>query len=50
MLDAVDYSKAQDVMLEATDRDDSPWFIIRSDDKRRRGLHSWLIAGQEGSA
>ena len=33
------YSKARDQMLEATDTDESPWHIIRSDDKRRARLN-----------
>jgi|SRR5579864_3736919 len=34
-----DYSKARDMMLEATDTEESPWFIVRSDDKRRARLN-----------
>jgi polyphosphate kinase len=34
-----DYSKARDMMLEATDSEDAPWYIIRSDDKRRARLN-----------
>jgi polyphosphate kinase 2 len=34
-----DYSRARDMMLEATDTDDAPWFIVRSDDKRRARLN-----------
>jgi polyphosphate kinase 2 len=30
-----DYSRARDAMLKATDRRFAPWFIVRSDDKRR---------------
>jgi polyphosphate kinase len=33
------YSKARDVMLEATDREHSPWYIVRTDDKRRGRLN-----------
>src|ERR1043166_759161 len=29
------YSRARDMMLEATDTKDAPWYIVRSDDKRR---------------
>jgi hypothetical protein len=29
------YSRARDMMLDATDTDDAPWHIVRSDDKRR---------------
>ena len=29
------YSRARDMMLEATDTEDAPWHIVRSDDKRR---------------
>jgi polyphosphate kinase 2 len=34
-----DYSQARDMMLEATDTDDAPWYIVRSDDKRRARLN-----------
>jgi polyphosphate kinase 2 len=34
-----DYSRARDQMLEATDTDDSPWHIVRSDDKKRARLN-----------
>ena len=34
-----DYSKARDMMFEATDTEETPWFIIRSDDKRRARLN-----------
>jgi len=33
------YSKARDMMLEATDTDESPWHIVPSDDKRRARLN-----------
>jgi len=33
------YSKARDMMLEATDTEESPWNIVRSDDKRRARLN-----------
>jgi polyphosphate kinase len=33
------YSRARDMMLEATDTDDAPWYIVRSDDKRRARLN-----------
>jgi polyphosphate kinase len=33
------YSRARDLMLEATDTDDAPWYIVRSDDKRRARLN-----------
>lgn len=33
------YSQARDVMLQATDTDESPWYIVRSDDKRRARLN-----------
>jgi polyphosphate kinase len=32
------YSRARDMMLEATDTEDAPWYIVRSDDKRRARL------------
>jgi polyphosphate kinase 2 len=34
-----DYSRARDMMLDATDTDHSPWHILRSDDKRRARLN-----------
>ena len=34
-----DYSRARDLMLEATDRQHSPWHILRSDDKQRARLN-----------
>ena len=34
-----DYSRARDTMLEATDVDESPWYIVRSDDKKRARLN-----------
>jgi polyphosphate kinase 2 len=34
-----DYSRARDLMLEATDRAHSPWHILRSDDKKRARLN-----------
>jgi polyphosphate kinase 2 len=34
-----DYSRARDKMLDATDRDFSPWHIVRSDDKKRARLN-----------
>jgi polyphosphate kinase 2 len=33
-----DYSKARDMMLDATDTKHAPWFIVRSDDKKRARL------------
>lgn len=33
------YSRARDRMLEATDTKDAPWYIVRSDDKRRARLN-----------
>jgi polyphosphate kinase 2 len=33
------YSRARDMMLEATDISDAPWHIVRSDDKRRARLN-----------
>jgi polyphosphate kinase 2 len=33
-----DYSRARDMMLEKTDSDHAPWYIVRSDDKRRARL------------
>jgi polyphosphate kinase 2 len=34
-----DYSRARDMMLEATDTKQSPWHVVRSDDKRRARLN-----------
>ena len=34
-----DYSRARDRMLEMTDTDEAPWYIVRSDDKRRARLN-----------
>jgi polyphosphate kinase 2 len=34
-----EYSKARDMMLKATDSGYAPWYIIRSDDKRRARLN-----------
>jgi polyphosphate kinase 2 len=33
------YSRARDLMLEATDTKDAPWHIVHSDDKRRARLN-----------
>ena len=34
-----EYSSARDMMLEATDTKHAPWYIVRSDDKRRARLN-----------
>jgi polyphosphate kinase 2 len=34
-----DYSRARDMMLEATDTKWAPWYILRSDDKKRARLN-----------
>jgi polyphosphate kinase 2 len=34
-----DYSRARDMMLDATDTDAAPWHIVRSDDKKRARLN-----------
>ena len=34
-----DYSRARDQMLKATDTDFAPWYIVRSDDKKRARLN-----------
>jgi hypothetical protein len=34
-----DYSRARDAMLKATDSKHAPWFILRSDDKKRARLN-----------
>ncbi|MFL5339582.1 MAG: polyphosphate kinase 2 [Gemmataceae bacterium] len=33
------YSRARDMMLDATDTEDAPWYIVRSDNKRRARLN-----------
>ena len=33
------YSRARDQMLEATDSKHAPWYIVRSDNKRRARLN-----------
>jgi len=35
-----DYSRARDLMLKATDNPDTPWHIVRSNDKRRARLNA----------
>ena len=37
-----DYSRARDKMLEATHRKFAPWYVVRSDDKRRARLNCIL--------
>ena len=34
-----DYSRARDEMLAATTRHGAPWFVVRSDDKKRARLN-----------
>ena len=34
-----DYSRARDLMLKMTDSKRAPWYIVRSDDKRRARLN-----------
>jgi polyphosphate kinase len=34
------YSKARDMMLAATDTEDSPWHVVRTDDKERARLNT----------
>jgi polyphosphate kinase 2 len=34
-----DYSRARDRMFRATDSNESPWYVVRSDDKRRARLN-----------
>jgi polyphosphate kinase 2 len=34
-----DYSRARDMMLEATDTDFAPWYLLHSDDKKRARLN-----------
>jgi polyphosphate kinase 2 len=33
------YSRARDLMLDTTDTEEAPWYIVRSDDKRRARLN-----------
>lgn len=33
------YSRARDMMLEATDTEEAPWYIVHSDDKKRARLN-----------
>ena len=33
------YSRARDMMLDATDTNDAPWYVVRSDDKKRARLN-----------
>jgi polyphosphate kinase 2 len=35
-----DYSRARDLMLKHTDTKDAPWYIVRTDDKRRGRLNA----------
>jgi polyphosphate kinase 2 len=35
-----EYSKARDMMLERTDTKDAPWYIVRTDNKRRARLNA----------
>jgi polyphosphate kinase 2 len=34
-----DYSRARDIMLDATDTEAAPWYLVRSDDKKRARLN-----------
>jgi polyphosphate kinase 2 len=34
-----DYSRARDAMLDATDTEHAPWYVVRSDDKKRARLN-----------
>jgi hypothetical protein len=34
-----EYSRARDLMLKATDTKHAPWYIVRSDDKKRARLN-----------
>jgi polyphosphate kinase 2 len=35
-----DYSRARDQMLDATDTEHAPWYLVRSDDKKRARLNA----------
>jgi len=41
-----DYSRARDMMLEATDTENAPWYVVRADDKKRARLNciSYLLS------
>ena len=34
-----DYSRARDMMLKATDSEHAPWYVVRSEDKKRARLN-----------
>jgi len=34
-----EYSRARDAMFKATDTDNAPWHVVKSDDKRRARLN-----------
>ena len=34
-----DYSRARDLMLQATNSKDAPWYVVRSEDKKRARLN-----------
>jgi polyphosphate kinase 2 (PPK2 family) len=34
-----DYSRARDAMFEATDKPETPWFVVDANDKRRARLN-----------
>jgi len=34
-----DYSRARDAMFQASDTDFAPWYVVRTDDKRRARLN-----------
>ena len=34
-----EYSRARDMMLDATDTKIAPWYVVRSDDKKRARLN-----------
>ena len=35
----VEYSRAMDIMLEHTDREITPWYIVNADNKKRARLN-----------
>src|SRR4029077_9176539 len=39
-----DYSRARDAMFAATDTPESPWHVVRADDKRRARLRCSTLA------
>ena len=45
-----EYSRARDMMLKATDTSHAPWYIVRSDDKKRARLELHLLLARFDSS